>query len=133
MSLRPRHRRTARALADALFHYDGLAPERIDAVAGTLDGQLAAIRRPQRTLFLLGLTFVRWLPILLFSSLRTFEDLDRDARVRLLERMDKSRSMPMLIALVGYKTLLSMIFYEHPDELRAMGCGNARKRWSRVA
>lgn len=65
---------------------------------------------------------------------RPFEDLDVNARVRLLERMERSRFTPLVLAFVAYKTLLTMMFFEMPEELRAMGYpGLERKRWLRTA
>ena len=68
-------------------------------------------------------------------SPRPFEGLPRERRVRILERMECSRVAALLVPLVAYKSFLAFIFFEDPDELRAMGYpgDGARKRWLKLA
>jgi hypothetical protein len=124
-----------RAIAGALFEHEGGPTEaQLDAVADAYEAHVGAVSMQLRPVLLLALDFVRWLPVLLFVAARPFEDLDVDARVRLLERMERSRFTPLVMAFVAYKTLLTMIFFELPEELRAMGYpGLERKRWLRAA
>jgi hypothetical protein len=129
--LAPRHRVTVRALAEALFGHDGgPTPAQLDTLVAAVDAHLTPVSAPQRALLLLALDLIRWLPVLLFLAARPFEDVPVDRRVRLLERMDRSRVLPLLMPLVAYKTLLSLLFFEQAEELRAMGYpGDERKRW----
>ena len=55
--------------------------------------------------------------------------------MRILERMERSRAAALLVPLVAYKSFLAFIFFEDPDELRAMGYpgDGARKRWLKLA
>jgi hypothetical protein len=131
LTLVSRHRVVLRALGAALFaHADGPRPEQLDALVEGIERHLAPVSAAQRTLFLLALDLVRWLPVLLFVAVRPFERLSVEQRVRLLERMDRSNVSLLLIPLVAFKSLLSMYFYEEPSELRAMGyAGNERRRW----
>jgi hypothetical protein len=133
--LAPRQRAMFRALGEALFfHADGPRPEQLDALPDRMEQHLAPVSRVQRSLLLLALDLVRWLPLLLFVSLRPFEDVAVAARVRLLERMDRSRAALLLMPLVAYKTIMAMHFYEDEAELRAMGYpGDQRKRWLQKA
>ena len=95
---------------------------------------LVPVSAVQRTLFLFTVDFVRWLPVLLFIAPRPFEDLSLERRLRLLERMDRSRFTVLLMPLVAFKSLLSMYFFEDEAELRAMGYpGDERKRWLKIA
>jgi hypothetical protein len=89
----------------------------------------------QRSLLLLALELVRWLPLLLFVALRPFEDVSLEKRGALLERMDRSRVTLLLLPLVAFKTVLSMHFFEDEAELRAMGYpgDDERKRWLKLA
>ena len=134
-TLAPRQRTMVRAIAGALFeHESGPTEAQLDAVAAAYEAHVGAVSMQLRPVLLLSLDLVRWLPVLLFVAARPFEDLDVDTRVRLLERMERSRFIPFVLAFVAYKTLLTMIFFETPEELRAMGYpGLERKRWLRAA
>jgi hypothetical protein len=134
-ALAPRHRTMVRAIAGALFEHEGGPTEsQLDAVTSAYEAHIGALSAQLRPLLLLTLDVMRWLPLLLFVAARPFEDLDVEARVRLLERMERSRFVPLVLQFVAYKTLLAMIFFELPEELRAMGYpGLERKRWLRAA
>jgi hypothetical protein len=134
-ALRPRHRAAVRALGEALFaHEAGPTPAQLDALVDAVEAHLAPVSRPQRAMLLLALELVRWLPLLLFVAPRPFEDVGLAGRVRLLERMDRSRAVALLMPLIAFKTLLSLLFFEQPAELAAMGYpGDERKRWLRLA
>jgi len=134
-TLSPRQRTMVRAIAGALFEHEGGPTDaQLDAVVAAYEAHVGALSMQLRPVLLLSLDLVRWLPLLLFVAARPFEDLDVDARVRLLERMERSRFIPLVLAFVAYKTLLTMIFFELPEELRAMGYpGLERKRWLRAA
>ncbi len=127
----PRQRAVVRALGEALFHHDaGPTPPQLDALVAGVEAHLAPVSRPQRAGLLLALELVRWLPLLLLVAADTFDALDLGTRVRMLERMDRSRFILLLLPLVAFKTLLAMLFFEQPQELSAMGYpGDARKRW----
>jgi hypothetical protein len=134
-ALAPRHRSMLRALGAALFaHAGGPRPEQLDALVDGIERHLIPVSRAQRTLLLLAVDLVRWLPVLLFVAARPFEDLPVDERVRLLERMDRSRVTLLLMPLIAFKSLMSMYFFEDESELRAMGYpGDQRKRWLKTA
>jgi len=60
--------------------------------------------------------------------------MPREKRTRMLERMEKSRIVIVSLVFVAWKTVLTMLYFEHPDELAAMGYpGPERSRWKRVA
>ncbi len=133
--LAPRHRLVLRALGEALFaHEGGPRPEQLDALVTGVQQHLDPVSRVQRGLLLLALELVRWLPVLLLTSLGPFEDVPLPKRIALLERMDRSRFVLLVMPLVAFKTILSMHFFEDPGELRAMGYpGDERRRWLRTA
>jgi hypothetical protein len=133
--LAARHRAVLRALGEALFaHASGPRPEQLDALVAGVTAHLQPVSRVQRTLLLVALDFVRWLPVLLFTSLAPFDEMSVEKRILLLERMDRSHATLLLMPLVAYKTLLCMHFFEDEGELRAMGYpGDERKRWLRTA
>jgi hypothetical protein len=133
--LAPRQRAMFRALGEALFfHAHGPRPEQLDALVERMERHLEPVSRAQRSLILLALDLVRWLPVLLFMAPRPFEDVSVEGRVRLLERMDRSHATLLLMPLIAFKSIMSMHFFEDEDELRAMGYpGDGRKRWLRIA
>jgi hypothetical protein len=133
--LAPRHRLVLRALGEALFaHEGGPRPEQLDALVVGVQQHLEPVSPVQRGLLLLALELVRWLPLLLLTSLGPFEDAPLRKRIALLERMDRSRFVLLVMPLVAFKTILSMHFFEDEAELRAMGYpGDERKRWLRTA
>ena len=125
-----------RALGDALFaHERGPTAAQLDALVDGFEAHLTPVSRTLRFGLLAMLDLIRWLPLLLFVSFRPFEAMSRDQRVRLLERMERSRAAALLVPLVAYKSFLAFIFFEDPDELRAMGYpgDGARKRWLTLA
>jgi hypothetical protein len=134
-SLAVHHRAVVRALGEALFHHaDGPTPEQLDTLVAGVEAHLVPVSRPQRFMLLLALELVRWLPLLLLVGLDTFDGLSVERRLRILERMDRSRVLILLMPLVAFKTLFAMLFFEQPAELRAMGYpGDDRKRWLRLA
>lgn len=134
-ALAPRHRAMVRAVGEGLFaHDDGPTAAQLDALVARYEEHLAAVSVQIRPLLLLALDFIRWLPLLLFVAWRPFEELPVEGRTALLERMEKSRAMPLFLPFVAQKTLLTLLFFESPEELRAMGYpGPERKRWLKQA
>jgi hypothetical protein len=132
--LAPRHRAVVRAFGEALFAYDGgPRPAQLDALVEGVTEHLGPVSRVQRTLLLLALELVRWLPLLLLTWPGTFPSMPLPRRIALLERMDRSKAMPLLMPLVAFKTILCMHFFEDESELRAMGYpGDDRTRWLRT-
>jgi hypothetical protein len=134
--LRPRQRVVLRALGDALFgHERGPRAEQLDALVDGYERHLTPVSATLRFGLLAMLDLIRWLPLLLLVGFRPFEDLPRERRVRILERMECSRVAMLLVPLVAYKSFLAFIFFEDPDELRAMGYpgDGVRKRWLKLA
>jgi hypothetical protein len=125
-----------RALGDALFAHDrGPGAAQLDALVDGFEAHLTPVSRTLRFGLLAMLDLIRWLPVLLLVSLQPFEGLPRARRVRILERMECSRVAALLVPLVAYKSFLAFIFFEDPDELRAMGYpgDGARRRWLKLA
>ena len=133
-TLKPRHRAVVRAFAEALFfHRPPAPPERFDAFVDEVDRFISPASKTLRFGLLLMLDAIRVLPIFFVRRLRTFEALDLETRVRMLERLDRSRFAIFSLLFVAYKTVLSMLFFEHPDELRAIGYpGPERERYKRA-
>ncbi|HEX4445286.1 MAG TPA: hypothetical protein VH044_01060 [Polyangiaceae bacterium] len=135
-ALRPRQRVVLRALGDALFAHDG-GPRlaQLDRLVDGFEAHLTPVSRTLRFGLLAMLELIRWLPLLLLVSPHPFDALSRDRRVRLLDRMERSRVALLLVPLVAYKSFLAFIFFEDADELRAFGYpgDGERKRWLTLA
>jgi hypothetical protein len=135
-ALRPRQRVVLRALGEALFAHDGgPGADQLDALVAGFEKHLTPVSATLRFGLLAMLDLIRWLPLLLFVSVLPFEGLPREQRVRILERMERSRAAALLVPLVAYKSFLAFIFFEDPHELRAMGYpgDHERKRWLKLA
>ncbi len=69
----------------------------------------------------LALVLLSLSPLLLFAHARRLERLSVGERVRVLDRLERSRFMPFCLAFVGWRTIATLVFYEDPAELRALG------------
>jgi hypothetical protein len=127
-------RRTARALAEAFFvpaNEVEARAARLDAFVDELDAFISPASKTLRFGLVAMLVVLRWSP-LLFGRPSTFEGLDIDARVHHLERLERSRIARLPLLVVAYKTVMTMLFYEDDEELRALGYpGAARQRFTR--
>jgi hypothetical protein len=132
-TLRPRHRPIVRALAEAFFSPDGqVAASRLDSFIDEVDSFISPTSKTLRFGLLMLLEILRWSP-LLYLRFRAFDDLTLEERLVHLERLEKSRFGRLAMVVVAYKTIMTMLFYENEDELRALGYpGPARQRWRRA-
>jgi hypothetical protein len=129
-TLRAGHRHVVRALAEAFFSPDGEVPgERLDRFVSEVDAFISPASKTLRFGLRVMLTAIRWSPFLFFV-LRPFDALPTDARVKHLERLEKSRITQLTLLVVAYKTVMTLLFYEDEAEQRAFGYpGPERKRW----
>jgi hypothetical protein len=132
-TLTRRDRETVRAIAEAMFAQDGeVDGARLDAHVVEVDAYVSAASRPVRAGLRLALFVVHVAPLLLFARLRTLEQLPIDERAAILSRLERSRLAPLSLAFIGWRTVMTLIFYEHPAELRAIGyAGEGRARHAR--
>ncbi len=131
-ALRPRQKAVVRALGDALFgHESGPRAGQLDKLVEGFEAHLTPVSRTLRFGLLAMLALIQWLPLLLLVSLKPFDALAREGRVKLLERMERSRVPLLLVPLVAYKSFLAFIYFEDPDEFHAFGYpgDGERKRW----
>jgi len=134
-TLRPRHRRTIAAIAEALFSRDAepLDPAMLDAFVTNIDGFMSPASKTLRTGLILMLELLRFLPIVVVGKLALFEDLPIATRTRMLEKMDRSRLSFFPLVVVAFKTMLTVAYFEDEARLRALGYpGEERKRWLTV-
>jgi hypothetical protein len=134
-TLSPRHRRVVRAFTEAFF-FDPEAPfaeGQLDAVVVQCDGFVSPASKTLRFGLRLVLDALRLIPIFVIGKFALFDDLSVEARVEMLDRMERSRFVLFTLMVVAYKTILAVLFFEDPRELEAMGYpGPERKRWKRA-
>lgn len=119
-----------RALAEAMFSPDGeVSPARMEAFVDDVDAFVSPASKTLRFGLAFMLDLLRWSP-LFFGTLRTFEALDVEGRLAHLHRLERSKVRQFPLLVVGYKTILSMLFYEDEEEQKNLGYpGPERKRW----
>lgn len=111
-----------RAIAEAMFSEDGEVDDaRLDAHVHEVDAHVTAASRPLCAGLRILLFVVRIAPVLLFFRLSTIERLPVRERVTVLSRLERSKLVGLSLAFVGWRTVMTLVFYEHPVELRAIG------------
>lgn len=121
-TLTPNDRIVLRAIAEAMFSQDGeVEPERLDAHLDEVDRFISSASKPLRLGLRITLFVVRIAPLLFFFRMRMLENLSVDDRVALLTRLERSRLAGLSLAFIGWRTVMTLVFYEHPVELRSIG------------
>ena len=131
-TLTRRDRIVLRAVAEAMFSQDAEVDEsRLDAHVEHVDRFISNASRPLRAGLRLALFVVRLAPVLLFFRMRMLESLSVDERVTVLTRLERSRFAELSLAFIGWRAVMTMVFYEHPAELEALGYASERKVYKR--
>ncbi|HEY3820226.1 MAG TPA: hypothetical protein VGL81_23840 [Polyangiaceae bacterium] len=132
-TLRRRQRPLVRAMAEAMFAHDGKPPESgLDSFVDEVDAFVSHGSRGLRFGLLLVLEVVRFAPLLLLWRFATFESLAWPERVRVLERMESSRLVPLTLVFAACKAILCILYFERPGELADLGYSPERWRWVRA-
>ncbi len=118
--LSPWLRDATRALAETLFATDdGPAPaDRVDWLCDDLDDFMARSGARALALYRLCAVAVTWLAPLHARKLGPFHSLDFATRAEALERMERG---PLGMAVFGARTILCVVWYEHPATARSVG------------
>jgi hypothetical protein len=118
-----------RAIAEAMFSEDGDATaSKLDAHVEEVDAYISAASKTLRFGMRVALFVIRLAPILLFVRMTTIERLEVHARAAVLARLERSRMASLTLAFVGWRTVMTLLFYEDPAELAAIGYSDARER-----
>jgi hypothetical protein len=122
-------------LAEAYFAYDGpMDPVRLETFSQEVDRAVSTASKTLRFGLLLMLDVIMWSPLFLIGRFSTFEGLSLEDRGRFLTKLEHSKIVPLALIFVAWKTLLTMLFFEEPSELKALGYpGDDRKRYLTVA
>lgn len=125
------HHRTglkaARAFCEALFSTDEGPPptERMDWLMGEFDDYLTVAGWRSGGGYKLGLIVLALLaPLMIFKFVPLWR-LSLAERVRALRRMERS---PLAVLVLGMKSILCIIYYEHPDAAREIGYSTCEQR-----
>ncbi|MBS2016855.1 MAG: hypothetical protein JST00_28475 [Deltaproteobacteria bacterium] len=135
--LRAGERRVVRAIAEAMFSEDGeVESARLDALVDEVDEHVTAAS-PMITIGMrLLLVLVHFAPALVFFRLSTLGSLSVADRVKVLSRLERAQGSGLSLvslAFVGWRTVLTLVFYEDPVELQAIGyTSNERTRYKRA-
>jgi hypothetical protein len=132
-TLTPRDRVVLRAVAEAMFSQDGeVDPSVLDAHVDEVDAFVSSASKMLRMGLRVALLVVRLAPLLFFFRLCTLERLTVDERVEILSRLERSRFANLSLAFIGWRTVMTLVFYESPIELRQLGyTGDERKVYKR--
>lgn len=116
-----------------MFAQDGeVSGTRLDAHVSDVDDYVSAASIEVRSGLRLALFVVRLAPLLFFFRLTTLERLSIDDRVALLSRLERSRIALLSLAFIGWRTVMTLVFYEDAAELRSIGyAGEERFRHKR--
>jgi hypothetical protein len=118
--LSPGARAASRSLAEALFAtHEGPPPgSRLDWLVDDLAHFMAHAGARARFAYGLCLMAVSWLAPLLIGRPGSLAALPLERRIDALERLEQS---PFALAFFGAKTILCILYYEHPEAARAAG------------
>jgi hypothetical protein len=121
-----------RAVAEAMFSEDGEVEDaRLDAHLDEVDAYVSCASKPLRAGLRFALFVVRIAPLLLFFRLRTIESLSCAERALVLSRLERSPLAYLSLAFIGWRTVMTFVFYEHPTELATLGYATERKVFKR--
>lgn len=122
-----------RAIAEAMFSQDGeVESERLDAHLDEVDAYVSAASRPIRSGLRIALFVVSIAPMLLLFRMRRIDKLSVDERVSVLSRLERSRITNLSLMFIGWRTVMTLVFYENAEELRRIGySGDERKVYKR--
>lgn len=111
--------RIARSLAATLFDDgSGVPSERLDFAMAELCGYASRVGKLTRVALSFALTVLQFAPFLLFGVFRRFTSGSVELRRRCLRKLEPTRLGLILVLL---KTVLSMVYFEHPDALASTG------------
>jgi hypothetical protein len=121
-----------RAVAEAMFSEDGeVERERLDAHVHEVDAFISRASTTLRAGLRFALFVVRIAPMLLLFRLRTIDALSVDERVRVLSRLERSTFAHLSLAFIGWRSVMTFVFYAHPTELAMLGYATERRVYKR--
>ena len=134
-TLHPRHESLMPKLVEAYFAYEGpMDVVKLEDFSKEVDRAISSASKTLRFGLVVMLDFILFSPVFIIGKLATFEGLSLEDRSRFLVRLERSGLVPLTLVFIAWKTLLTMLFFEEPSELKALGYpGDDRKRYLTVA
>ena len=120
-------------MAEAMFSQDGeVEIERLDGHLDEVDAYVSAASRPIRTGLRIALFIVSIAPMLLLFRMRRIDKLSIEDRIVVLSRLERSRITNLSLMFIGWRTVMTLVFYENAVELERLGYpGDERKVYKR--
>jgi hypothetical protein len=117
------------AVAEAMFSQDGeVEHAALEAHLDQVDAFISAASKTLRLGLRLALFVVRISPLLLFFRMRTIERLPVDERVAVLSRLERSRVSNLSLAFIGWRAVMTLVFYESAAELKTLGYASDERK-----
>jgi hypothetical protein len=120
----PFTRRILRALGEALFvdpDREDAPPDRFDWMVEDCDDMIAHASDQLRYALCFSLVVLELLPLFAIGRFARMSSLPLEERERYLARLESSRLPYVALLLVGLKSVLSFVYFEHPYEMAKMG------------
>lgn len=116
-----------------MFSQDGeVSTARLDAHVEDVDRYVSAASSPIRLGLRFALVVLQVMPLLLLLRAARLSSLPVDDRVALLARLERSTFAPLSLAFIGWRTVMTLVFYEDAGELARIGyLGGERHRYKR--
>jgi len=133
----PFARRTIIGLAEALFTdpdepADRGAKARFEWLAGDADAMISNASGPMRLAMWMMLFVLEVLPLFVVARFARCSSLPLDHRVRYLERLERGRVVFLALFVTVWKTLLTILYFEHPEAAPKLGYDGKHERWKNV-
>ncbi len=120
-NLSTRQLAVAHAVAATIFEADSLhpvPPERLDFTMRELRAYVARAGLQTRAAFRAAFIVVQFAPLFLIGRLHRFTSLSAQAKAVYLRKLEAG---PLGLVMVLLKTVLSFVYFEHPDALASTG------------
>jgi hypothetical protein len=133
----PFPRRAIRAVAEALFTDDTAgadegAAARFDWLVLDADAMISNGSRQLRVGMRVSIVLLELLPVLVVGRLSRCSSLPLPTRVRYLQRLEAGPITQLALLVVLWKSLLTILYFEHPEAAPHLGHDGRHERHLRV-
>lgn len=132
----PFARRAIRAVAEALFTDDTIAdagaPARFDWIVVDADAMISNGSRQLRVGMRISIALLELLPLFVVGRFARCSTLPLPVRVRYLQRLEAGPITQLALLVVLWKSLLTILWFEHPETAPHLGHDGRHERHLRV-
>jgi hypothetical protein len=130
----PFARRVIVGLTEAFFTDPDAPPDeraqaRYEWVANDADGYVSNASGQMRFGFWFMLFVLEVLPLVVVGRFARCSSLPVPMRVRYLDRLDRSRVVVLALFVTAWKTLLTILYFEHPETASMLGYDGRHERF----